>query len=119
MRMSVRLVILCAIALASPNAAYAHAALHHASPEAGSAVSEPPREVTLMFTETLEATFSAADVTDASGARVDEGKAQISGSTIRVGLKALPPGTYRVHWRVISVDTHRVEGNFTFNVRGP
>jgi len=82
-------------------------------------VSESPREVTLTFTETLEAAFSSAGVTDASGARVDEGKAQVSGNTVRVGLKALPPSSYRVHWRVISVDTHKVEGNFTFNVRSP
>jgi methionine-rich copper-binding protein CopC len=33
-----------------------------------------------------------------------------------VGLKALPPGTYQVHWRVLSVDTHKTEGNFSFSV---
>jgi methionine-rich copper-binding protein CopC len=35
---------------------------------------------------------------------------------MRVGLKVLPEGQYRVHWRAISPDTHRVEGNFAFNV---
>jgi len=52
-------------------------------------VSESPREVTLTFTETLEAAFSSAGVTDASGARVDEGKAQVSGNTVRVGLQSI------------------------------
>jgi methionine-rich copper-binding protein CopC len=56
----------CAIALASPGA-LAHAELHHASPEAGSAVSESPHEVTLTFTDTLEPTFTSADVTDSGG----------------------------------------------------
>ena len=37
---------------------------------------------------------------------------------LRVSLKALPPGSYKVIWRVLSVDTHRTEGNFTFRV-GP
>jgi methionine-rich copper-binding protein CopC len=35
---------------------------------------------------------------------------------LHVGLKPLPPGTYRVHWRVLSVDTHTTEGSFTFQV---
>ena len=30
----------------------------------------------------------------------------------------LPPGTYKVIWRVLSVDTNRTEGDFTFRV-GP
>src|SRR5215470_10314303 len=97
--------------------ALAHAALHHASPGAGSTVSESPREVTLTFTDTLEAAFSSADVTDSSGVRVDEGKSQVNGNMIRIALKKLSPGSYRVHWRAISVDTHRSEGGFTFSVR--
>ena len=48
-----------------------------------------PHEVALTFTQNLEAAFSTVEVTDASGARVDEGKAQISGNTMRIGLKAL------------------------------
>ena len=40
------------------------------------------------------------------------------GTELRVPLKALPPGTYKVIWRVLSVDTHRTQGSFTFRV-GP
>jgi methionine-rich copper-binding protein CopC len=120
--MSVRLSITCAVALAmlpaSSGAALAHAALHHASPEAGSTVAEVPREVSLLFTDTLEPAFSSADVTDSSGARVDQGKAEVSGNTIRIGLRTLSPGSYRVHWRAVSTDTHKAEGNFTFSVSG-
>ena len=115
---SVRIAVACTIAVTSSGAALAHAELHHASPEAGSAVSESPREVTLTFTDTLEAAFSSADVTDSTGARVNEGKSQVNGNTIRIGLMTLLPGSYRVHWRVLSVDTHRSEGSFTFSVNG-
>ena len=94
------------IAMASSGAALAHAALRHASPGAGSTVSESPHEVTLIFTDTLEAAFSSADVT------------LVNGNMIRIGVKTLSPGSYRVHWRVVSVDTHRSEGSFTFSVRG-
>ena len=113
---SVWIAFVCAIALASP-AALAHAALHHANPEAGSTVSEP-HVVTLTFTDTLEAAFSSVEVTDPNGVRVDEGKSQVNGDTMRIGLKTLSPGSYRVHWRVVSVDTHRSEGSFTFSVSG-
>jgi copper resistance protein C len=100
-------------------AAFAHAYLDHASPLVGSAVASAPREVALTFTQNLESAFSSVQVTDANGARVDTGKPQVSGNVMRVGLKSLSQGTYRVHWRVLSVDTHTTEGNFTFRVGAP
>jgi methionine-rich copper-binding protein CopC len=106
------------VAAFSATGAHAHAFLDHASPLVGGSVATAPREVTLWFTQSLEPAFSRAEVTDASGARVDQGKAQISGSTMRVGLRPLAAGTYRVHWHVLSVDTHTTQGSFTFHVGG-
>jgi copper resistance protein C len=100
-------------------AAHAHAFLDHASPLVGSTVRSAPHDVTLTFTQSLEPAFSSVQVTDSSGARVDQGKAQVSGTTVRIGLKALKPGSYRVRWQVLSVDTHKTEGRFTFTVGGP
>jgi methionine-rich copper-binding protein CopC len=37
---------------------------------------------------------------------------------MRVPLKHLAPGTYKVFWKVLSVDTHRSQGSFSFSV-GP
>ncbi len=99
-------------------AARAHAMLDHASPVVGSSVASAPREVALTFTQNLEAAFSSVEVTDANGGRVDQGKPQVSGNTMRVGLKSLPAGTYRVRWQALSVDTHKTEGSFTFTVGG-
>ncbi len=98
--------------------ALAHAFLDHASPLVGSTVAAAPLEVALTFTQNLEAAFSSVQVTDPKGARVDQGKPQISGNTMRVGLKASGPGRYQVHWHVLSVDTHKTEGNFSFTVGG-
>jgi copper resistance protein C len=97
-------------------AAQAHAFLDHASPLVGSTAPSAPHEVALTFTQNLEPAFSSVQVTDASGARVDSGKASVSGSTMSVGLKSLSPGTYHVHWHALSVDTHTTEGNFSFRV---
>jgi methionine-rich copper-binding protein CopC len=105
--------------LLSTTAAHAHAFLDRASPLVGSSVASAPREVSLTFTQNLESAFSSVQVTDANGGRVDQGKAQVSGNTMRVGLKSLAPGTYRVRWQALSVDTHKTEGSFTFRVGGP
>jgi methionine-rich copper-binding protein CopC len=117
MRKFLLLVSLLLIPLA-PDVARAHAFLDHASPLVGSTVPAAPHEVVLTFTQNLEPAFSTAQVTDASGARVDQDKAQVGGNTMTIGLKSLGPGSYKVHWHVLSVDTHSTEGTFTFHVGG-
>jgi methionine-rich copper-binding protein CopC len=117
MRTLIIIVSLLLVALGG-GAAQAHAFLDHASPLVGSTVAAAPHEVALSFTQNLEPAFSSVEVTDASGARVDAGKASISGNTMRIGVKALGPGSYRVRWRALSVDTHTTEGSFTFHVGG-
>jgi hypothetical protein len=101
--------------LLSTVAAHAHAYLDYANPRVGNTVASPPGQVTLHFTQKLESKFSRAEVRNAAGARVDQGSS-VSGSVIRVSVKALPAGTYRVHWRVLSVDTHTTQGSFSFHV---
>ena len=98
--------------------ASAHAFLDHAEPRVGNKVASPPREVTLWFTQKLEAAFSSITVTGPSGQRVDAGKARVSGNQASVSLKSGGTGTYHVNWRVLSVDTHTTDGSFTFQV-GP
>jgi hypothetical protein len=117
MRKFLTLLPLLLVALA-PVAARAHAFLDHASPLVGSTVPTAPHEVVLTFTQNLEAAFSTAQVTDSSGARVDQGKAQVSGNTMTVALKSIGSGSYKVHWHALSVDTHSTEGTFTFHVGG-
>jgi methionine-rich copper-binding protein CopC len=96
--------------------AYAHAMLDHAEPRVGNKVSAAPRAVTLWFTQKLEPAFSNITVTNSKGERVDVGKARVSGNQMSVSLRAAGTGTYRVNWRVLSVDTHTTEGSFTFQV---
>ena len=100
---------------ASAMLAAAHAFLDHSDPRVGNTVKSSPSAVTLWFTQKLEPAFSSAQVTNASGAVVSTG-ASVSGTVMRVSVRSLPPGTYRVHWKVLSVDTHTTEGNFTFRV---
>ncbi len=97
-------------------AASAHAALDHAEPASGATVAAAPQEVTLSFTEKLEPAFSTVTVTDASGQRVDTGDTRVEGSQMSVALRPGGSGTYHVTWRVLSVDTHKTNGSFTFQV---
>jgi copper resistance protein C len=99
--------------------AHAHAFLDHASPAVGRTVATAPPAVIIWFTQELEPAFSSIEVQDQSGARVDAGDAQVDpkdATILRVTLKPLPPGKYKVFWRVVSVDTHPTEGTFTFTV---
>ncbi len=106
-----------ALAIGMAGQAHAHAMLHHAEPRVGSTVSAAPHEVTLAFTQKVEPAFCTVEVTDAAGQRVDDGKPLVDGTVVRVPLKTLAPGSYRVKWRVMSVDTHATEGAFTFQLK--
>jgi methionine-rich copper-binding protein CopC len=103
--------------------AWGHAFLERAEPRVGSTVKAAPSQVRVWFTEALEPAFSTMEVVNQSGERVDRGPARVdpaSPTMLQVPLKPLAPGTYRVKWRVLSVDTHVTEGDFTFRVsEGP
>jgi copper resistance protein C len=110
-----RTILLALAFIAWSAAAAAHAMLDHASPAVGSTVGSSPGAVTLYFTEALEPKFSSAEVHIAGGGRVDHG-ANVSGSTMRINVGSLAPGSYSVTWHVTSVDTHKTQGSFSFRV---
>jgi methionine-rich copper-binding protein CopC len=115
-----RIILTFGLMLITTGIAWAHAYLDHASPRVGNTVSQAPKEVMLWFTEKIEPAFSTIEVRNEQGALVSSGKATVVGdrTQLRVPVKALPSGTYKVIWRVLSVDTHRTQGDFTFRV-GP
>ena len=97
----------------------AHAFLDHADPRVGRTVKTPPANVRIWFTEGLEPAFSAAQVLNGAGQRMDKADSQVDSSDrtlLRVSLPPLAPGTYKVIWRVLSIDGHVTEGDFTFRV---
>lgn len=118
MRSLIRAAVLLA-ALASPAGALAHAFLDRAVPAVGSTIHGKPAEVRLQFSQPLEPAFSTVRVFDAGRRQVDRKDGHVDGddaSLLKVSLPRLAPGIYRVVWRVLSVDTHVTEGDFTFEV---
>jgi hypothetical protein len=98
--------------------AHAHAYLDHASPLVGSTVKTSPSEVRMWFTQALEPKFTDAQVRSSSGAVVGSGGVDSADpKQIVVPVRALPPGSYKVFWKVLSVDTHHTEGSFGFQVK--
>jgi copper resistance protein C len=114
----IRLVTLFSGLVCAAASAHAHAYLDHASPLVGSVVNAAPREVRMWFTQALEPRFSAAQLRSSSGAVLATGAVDPANpKEIVIPVRALPPGMYKVKWKILSVDTHRTEGDFGFEVK--
>ncbi len=111
----------CAVALACPLAASAHAYLVRTVPSASGLVEVAPTSVQLTYNEVVEPRFAIISVTDAQGTQEVAGKPARSATdprTIVVPIRHVGEGWYLVYWRAISADGHPVRGAFTFAV-GP
>jgi methionine-rich copper-binding protein CopC len=109
-----------AAAVAIPAVASAHAFLDRADPPVGGTVAAPPAAIRLSFSETIEPAFSGIELTTADGRAVPTGRAALDLANARalvLPLPRLPPGRYKVHWHVVSVDTHPTEGDYSFEIR--
>ena len=120
LRTSIGLVVSAVLVLSGTVSVLAHAHLIRATPAVGGTVNTPPSEVTLRFSEKLEATFSSVVVRDSTGKQVDKGDGTVDKgdrTVMRVMLQQpMAPGVYKVEWKVMSADTHKIDGNFTFKV---
>lgn len=113
--------MLTLFALCVASTASAHAFLDHAEPPVGATVAGSPRALRLSFSEPIEPMFSGVDLAAASGDPVKTGAPAVDPNdpaALVVPLPPLPPGRYRVSWHVVSVDTHRTEGSYEFEVKG-
>ena len=118
--------VLAVAALIAPLPAFAHPKLITATPAPNSGTA-PTARLQLAFSERLVAQFSGADVvmTEMPGMKMHGPmkmavKANLAedGKTLVLTLqKPLAKGNYRVDWRVVSTDTHRVQGNYSFKVQ--
>jgi copper resistance protein C len=96
-----------------------HAFLKRAEPAVGSTIQRSPGQVRIWFSEKIEPALSSVRVFDASGGEVDKRDAPLDRSNQELLCVSLPPlqaGTYKVVWRVVSVDSHTTKGSFTFRV---
>jgi copper transport protein len=110
---------LAALALL-PATASAHALLKATIPERGARLDAVPGQVSLRFSEPVEAEFGAVRVFDSRGREVQQGRTFHPGgrsSEVAVRLHGgLGEDGYTATYRVISADSHPVSGGFVFVV---
>jgi hypothetical protein len=106
-----------------PGLALAHGHLKNAEPAPDSTSSQPPKQLSLTFSEGIEAALSQVQLQRLEGqatTAITTGKV-ISGtdaSTLEVPLEApLQPGRYQVKWRVLAKDGHKTQGDYRFSVQ--
>ena len=113
------IVIFFVILVAASARLEAHAFLKDAIPGVGSTIQTSPSEVRIRFTENIEPAVSSIQVIDASGKEVDKHDLHLDRSDhalLHISLPRLRAGSYKVVWRVVSLDTHVTNGLFTFRV---
>ena len=112
------LAVLTMGALATP--ADAHPKLKSVSPAADVSSKVAPKEIKLNFSEGVIAKFSGLELKDEAGKTITTG-VPVSDPGDRkqlvVPLSApLTAGRYKVTWHAVSEDTHRVKGEYSFEV---
>jgi len=100
--------------------ALAHALLLRSNPAANAVLDQPPIQVELYFSETLEPKLSSVTVIDSNGVKVDVGDSRVDPSDptrMTVSLSTLGNGVYTVSWKALStIDGHQTVGSFPFAV---
>jgi copper resistance protein C len=102
-----------------PSPARAHSVPQRFAPAPEAVLRSAPTEVRILFDGDLEPAFSAIQVTDAGGRRVDQGGTRLDPRNrrlLRVRLGTLTPGVYRVTWHILAIDGHRNEGTYVFTL---
>jgi methionine-rich copper-binding protein CopC len=121
-RTSMAVFVLFAMSLMMAPSANAHPTLKSASPPSEGVTVSAPTEIKLIFSEGVIPKFSSVELKDQGGEKIAIGKVAANPKdpkelvvALREPLKA---GTYIVTWNIVSVDTHRVHGTYSFKVGG-
>ncbi|WP_246021278.1 copper resistance CopC family protein [Arthrobacter echini] len=107
-----------AMLLGAGGAASAHDELTGTDPADGAAVEVLPPSLELSFSNVPSGIGAQIQVLDESGEDWAEGPVEIVDRTATQSLRAgAPAGDYTVSWRVVSSDSHPIEGVFSFTAQ--
>ncbi len=108
--------------LFSPVSAYPHAIMVKSQPTSDSTITEAPKQIDVWFNDKVGSEYKALAVINSAGQRVDNKdivQETFDPSHLYITVPDLPPDTYIVRYRVVSLDTHIVTGKFKFTVKKP
>lgn len=106
------------VLITGASAAFAHAHLEQSTPAADSNVSSV-KELRLVFSEGVEDQFAQVAINhDGTSVAVTGIKTEPANKKVLIVTlaQALPAGQYTVGWKVVSVDTHKSNGQYSFTV---
>jgi copper transport protein len=97
--------------------AAAHAELVSSDPATAARLDAAPRALSLVFTEDVTLVRGGIRLLDARGKAVPTGAPRTEGPEVTVPVRGvLPEGAYVFVWRVVSADSHPVQGAVPFAV---
>jgi copper transport protein len=107
--------------LALPGIVLGHALPQSSVPSAGSTLTTPPNQVSIVFGERPDPNLSTIKVLDTTGRLVTSGPTSpLAGNPLELAVPLkpdLPDGVYTVAWRTVSaVDGHLASGSFAFGI---
>lgn len=106
-----------ALGLAGPAAA--HDAAESSSPADGASLPAPPEQVSVTYNNNPLGIGASFSIKDAAGTEWADGAVEIVDNVASQKLRAgAPAGAYTVSWRVVSADSHPIEGTFGFTAAG-
>ncbi|MDQ0851833.1 methionine-rich copper-binding protein CopC [Arthrobacter sp. B3I9] len=95
--------------------ASAHDVAESTSPASGATVATPPEKVSITFNRNPLSLGSQILVSDAAGNSWADGNVEIVDNVASQRLRqGAPAGVFTVSWRIVSSDSHPIEGTFTF-----
>lgn len=118
-RLLVLLVALCGFSAVSVAPASAHDRIISSDPADGAVLDHSPTQITLTFSDEIEALGSQVVVVDTLGNELASGAPTVDGTTATLPLGMLTNSGYTVTWRVVSSDGHPIDGTFGFTVDDP
>ncbi|WP_410015327.1 CopC domain-containing protein YobA [Sodalis sp. C49] len=113
--------LVTALTLLGSQQAQAHAHLKTQYPAANATMTAAPQALTLTFSEGIEPGFSGLTLTGPGNAVIPTGAIKVDPANPKQVIvpieKPLAAGEYQVQWHVVSVDSHKTQGNYHFSVK--
>ena len=106
--------------LAWPGYVAAHAKLVSSEPAADAVVEVGPTSILLMFNKPVESAFSSIRISNQNNEAIKTEKPGHKGSnekTLQAVLPKLSSGKYKVKWRLVAKDGHKMKDEFSFSVK--
>ncbi len=117
---SASIMLFLIVLLIQANPVLAHAKLVKSDPSRKAALSASPKFVQLWFNEKIEGSYASVTVLDSEKKPVTQNSPEpVAGDlkSVVLNLPELEPGSYKVQYRVMSVDGHVIESSYEFSIK--